>query len=222
MERQDIREEVRRLVQDTDSGNYRWSDTVLNDRIDQAHERVAIITKCIIDLDNTDNIVANQSAYAIPTGFLEPIDIRAKSGDKWYSLNKVTVEELNGSGDDWRSASGTATSYWTLGGYYNLYPTPDTAVASGISIDMYARPTAFTTDSDIPFNADPKLYAFHDIISYEVAGKCKQDDRKFDEANQILTVFQQKLREMKYQLASDTEDTRMPNIYESEREGSLR
>lgn len=222
MDRQAIRDEVRRLVRDLDSYNYRWSDTVLNSRIDQAHERASVITKCVVSLNNLVNVVAGTSAYSIPTGFLEPIEIRCKSGDKWYALDKVRVEELNLTGEDWRSETGTPTKYYTLGAYINIYPIPDTSVASGMSIDMYSRPSAFSSDTDIPFSGDVKLYAFHDAISYEVAGKCKQDDGKFDEANQFLAIFQQKLREIKNQIASDTEDTRTPNVYEEERESSLR
>lgn len=223
MNRGEIRDEIRRLVSDTstDTSRQTWSDAILNTRIDAAHEKIACITKCI-ETRYTDSLVSGTSEYALPSYYLEVISVAVKDNDgNWKQLIKSSENELDIQDSGWRDRDGSnLTNFYIRNGYIGIYPNPDYASTNGLRVDMYRRPTAFTADTDIPFDSNNELYAFHDILAYEVATKCSLDSRKKEDAAYFRGLVEDGIRKINYQLASDSEDTRMINVYESDRETS--
>ena len=225
MNRGEIRDEVRRMVQDTDTDTtrQRWSDTVLDSRIDQAHERIVALTKCVT-ARQTDDIVSGTQEYAVPQTCLEVTNVMwLDTNSVLTSLTKMTESELNSANPTWRAdTSSTPTTYYRRGNYIGVYPKPDYDRTGGLVYDYISRPTSLTSDNSIPYGALYDLYPFHDCIAYMVAEQCKFDELKFTEAQAISQILAIKVREMKYHVTAEPEGARMVNIYETARSSPRR
>ena len=200
MNRSEIREEVRRLVQDTDSTNPRWSDAVLNSRIDISHEKISCLTKCIISRI-TDSLVSGTAEYPLPDVFLEEFNVTWLDSDGlWKVLTKKSERELDQEVANWRSlTSSTPVNYYIRRNKIGIVPYPDFSRTSSLRLDIARRPDTFTLDSDIPFQSRPDLYPFHNTISYDVAVQCKLDGGTYQDASGLKTLYEEGVRMIKYQ-----------------------
>lgn len=219
MDREDIRNEIRRLIRDTDSVNPRWSDTVLNSRIDLAHERIASVTKCI-ETRIDDNIAADTAEYTLSSNWIDIISVMIKnSNNEWMPLEKTTEKELDLLKEGWRNDDDVTPCKWYIRqNYLGLYPTPNTAKTDGLRVDLHLRPTSMSADSMIPFNELYELYPYHEVIPFEVASKCLYDSSQFNEAIAFEQKVERLVNQMNQQLSKEMEGTRIPNVYEAERE----
>lgn len=223
MDRGEIRDEIRRLLLDTDTNNPKWSDTVLNARIDLSHDRIACLTKCI-ETRITDGVDLNTSEYDLPDFFLEikNVQILDSGSSSFRAIDKVTEEELDNSNPNWRSLSSSIQSFYQRRNKIGLFPTPNYTQSDSLRIDMYRRPDAFAADDEIPFEGITSLYPFHMVIAYDVARMCSMDDVNANKIT-IFTAETDKLtRQILYQLATTSEETRIPNVYEQGRSRARR
>jgi hypothetical protein len=223
MDREAIRLEVRRLILDTDTTNPRWSDTVINDRIDISHDRISTLSECINDriTDGIDNAV---SEYDLPDYFLNitSVAIKESGSSQWKGIKKVSEHELELLSDSWMNDTGTPRAYYMRGHKIGLYPIPNYTQTSSLRLDITRRPDAFTADTDIPFNSIPSLYAYHDILAFDVARMCSMDEGNANKIAIFSSEVDRILRQINYLLAADEEMTRMPNVYEQNRVGPRR
>jgi hypothetical protein len=223
MDRQSIREEIRRLVRDVDTINPRWSDTVLNSRIDQAHEYIACETRCIWTRATDIDLVAGTQEYALPSNFLEETEVLYKnSSDEWSMLEKKQIRELDLEGWNWRALTGDPSMYYIRGAYIGLVPYPDTSRTGALRIDLAIRPTAFTSETDIPFDSNNEFYAYHDALCFYVALKCKLDENQDKDANAMNIILTQRVAQIQKQVESKSVGTRIMNVYEIGRAKSRR
>jgi hypothetical protein len=219
MNRGEIRDEIRRLVRDTDSTNPRWSDTVLNARIDISHEKISCLTKCIISRI-TDNLVSGSAEYPLPDVFLEEFNVTWLDSDGlWKVLSKKSERELDLEVANWRSLTcSTPVNYYIRRNKIGIVPYPDFSRSSSLRLDIARRPDTFTLDADIPFQGRTDLYPFHNTISYDVAIQCKIDDGTYQDASGLKALFDEGVRMIKYQNLEDSSDTRIKSVYEIGRE----
>ena len=215
MNRGEIRDEIRRLVRDTDSTNPRWSDTVLNDRINQSHERIACLTKCIISRI-TDGLVSGTSEYVLPDYFLEEFNVLWLDSDSvWRPLQKKSERELDLEVSNWRSLTGsTPSNYYIRRTRVGIVPYPDFTRASALRLEIARRPDDMTLDADIPFESRADLYPFHNVLAIDVAMKCKIDDGTYTDASGLKGLVDEGIRQIKYQNLQDSADTRIQSVYE--------
>lgn len=218
MDRTALRTEIRQLINDTsvDTDRQRFSDTVLNTRIDDAQERIVQLTKCIESRITTD-ITAGTSEYDFPAEFLIETQVLYLNSDgDWKMLRKISETELNYYYSTWRSESGTPSHYYLRRSAtkLGLYPNPDTSRTSALRIDFVRRPTALVDDTSIPFNALTRLYPFHDIICLEVAKLCSLDEKKMDPVTYFEQKLVQRLRQLMDFVSEPIEGTRIINAYE--------
>jgi hypothetical protein len=223
MDRGDIRNEIRRLLLDTDTANPKWSDTILNARIDLSHDRIACLTKCI-ESRITDGIDLGVSEYPLPDFFLElkNVQVLGNGETSFRAIDKVSEEELDNSNPSWRNLNGSPQKFYQRRNNIGIYPTPDYTQASSLRIDLFRRPDVFTTDDDVPFESITSLYPFHMVIAYDVARMCSMDDANQTKLVLFTSETNNLTRQILYQLASQSEETRIPNIYEQSRSGARR
>jgi hypothetical protein len=223
MDREDLRNEIRRLLLDTDTTNPRWSDTIINDRIDLSHDRIACLTKCI-ESRITDGIDLGVSEYALPSYFLEikNVQILGNGSTEWIAIDKITEEELDNANHGWRNLPGEPQKFYQRRNNIGLYPEPDYTQTNSLRIDIYRRPDAFTSDTDIPFEGVTSLYPFHMAIAYDVARMCSLDDVNVNKITVFTAEVDKLTRQILYQLATQAEETRIPNIYEKSRSQARR
>ena len=227
MTRTELREEIRRMLRDTstDTSRQRWTDTDLNSRINWAQLKISTLTRCL-QTRTTTNITSGTSEYTFATDFLAEITVLYLDSDSdWKALQKITEKELDLYETEWRSTDGTPTHYYIRENQLGLYPNPDVSRTNALRYDYYETPDDLSADSGAtgtPFNAISELIPFHDIITIEVARKCKIDEGLFNDADKLKIEFDRRLREMKHQLGMKAEETRIINIYETARSKSRR
>lgn len=181
----DIRSEVRRNVKDTtDTTNYtRWTDAVLTARINMVQKEVASYTRCCYNQYVTTPTAGTQE-YAKPSDIITIDRVSyisyssATANGQYKKVGWASMGMLDRDLVSWEySADGLPRYYYERGEYIGLYPAPSTTyVSTGcLKIDYYCHPTDLSSDSDVPFNSDTDLYAYHSTIIPGVVAMCLKD-----------------------------------------------
>lgn len=185
-----IREQARYRLQDATSTitsqDYAWSNDIINKRINIVQEQIATYTRCL----------AGQKIYFSSAGIQEydkPSDCIvvdrvafssvAKSTTTYQKLVWESLGSLDRDHGVWEaSPPGKPSIYYERANKIGLYPTPSSTYSgtSTIKIDYYKRPAELDGDTDIPFDGDYSLYAYHGLIIDGVVIMCLQDKYYFD------------------------------------------
>ena len=115
------------------------------------------------------------------------------------TLNGVNLPELDLSQLDadtgnshWDTTSATPTNYFfdrSSESVVGLYPYPSSSGAT-LKIFYYELPTDLSSDSDIPFDSDVRLYPYHDLLIYHVSYRILVQEGRLDEAEQYRTLYE--------------------------------
>ncbi len=220
MDREAIRDEARRLYEDTSTtaSKQRWSNTVLNTRINEIHKAICVRTKCIRSRITVDTITAGTAEYAMPSIFINAIAAYIlDSASDWLPLVKKTEKELDMYDRNWRDTSGDpASHFYRRREYVGLYPNPSVTRASALRVDFYRLPDDFSADTDVPYESVTEYFPFHRLIAVKAA---RQSLPKGDTEGKLLLTreFEKGIREMIQVNQLRGEETRMTNIYEQAR-----
>ena len=138
--------------------------------VNQAANKIAILTHCIKSLDETLDSVVDQAEYdtkdlgGADTFIVErPISVSFNIDDTtWTPLTKTNTTLLDTDESDWREASSGDPSkwYWDGTSKIGLYPAPDAVYTNCIKLFFYGRAGNMTTDSGattIPEDYIPEL-----------------------------------------------------------------
>jgi hypothetical protein len=222
MNRGTIRDEIRRLIRDTDTTNPRWSTTELNSRIDLAHDVISSETKCI-PYRYTASLVADTAEYLMPDYYLDADRVMyLDDNSDWRPLEKKTEFELDEESNNWRSESGTSKYWYQRIGYIGIVPYPTAAKTDGLRVDMFRLPTAFTADADIPFDSVKEMYPYHEAICVKVALSCALDEGNEKTYVLFKKEFEDYIRKINSQVGNKSSNSRMPNVYDSLRSNNRR
>lgn len=228
MDREDIRDEVRRLVRDTSSTTtkQRWSNTVINDRLNEVHKEICARALIYRVRATAVNIVSGTAEYDMPTDFIKEEAIYfLNSSSEWRPLVKKTEKELDMYDKNWRDTSGDpSTHYYLRIDKIGLYPNPSVTRNSALRVDYIRVPASFTQDTDVPFGSLAEYYPYHRLVAVETARRC-MSDRGQDFINEIATFgveYEKGLRELIALNNSKNEQTRITNSYERARKCSRR
>jgi len=186
--RAEIRTEIRRLVNDVNS--MRWTDAVLNDRINQAQDDVAWRTRFMVN-QTTVACTVGQLEYELPADCLIPIRIcydtdGSSVTTKYEELDYATLDKLDrDNGQYWETrSSGTPKEYYYRGNYVGLFPPPGqnyTGDYGDLRLHYVVRPSTMTSDSNIPYTVGSNnyrmLFPFHQLIVWHVCAQCAADER---------------------------------------------
>jgi hypothetical protein len=219
MNRGDIRDEIRRKTNDTDSNNYVNTDAVLNAWIELSHQNIGSETKCD-PYRYTASIVANTAEYAMPDYFIEATGVMYLSDGEWVPLRKYTENDLDAEDPGWRDISGTPRQWYQRINYIGLVPYPTAAVTNGLRIDMVRLPTIFSTDADVPFDGVKDMYPYHEIICFDAALRAlSSDDKRYAIYSRERDILKKK---MFSQVNNKSSETRITNVYDSLRRNNRR
>lgn len=194
MTRTQLETEISRLLNDT--GNTRWSTTVIDDRIELAQKDIVIRTSCLKEV-STFSPVALQQEYALPTDFLSADRMTVDGKDLKY-IDKSELDFYNTG--DWTESKGTPTNFYldisTDNLKFGLYPKPDTAGTNTGKLLYVKVPDVLSGASSVPFDTNALLIPYHIGIIYYVVMMCRLDDEKFDSANKYLGLYEYILNEI--------------------------
>lgn len=219
--------ELRYLISDTDTTNPKWSDTVLTNRLQTASVQFVGITDAIKTSNATDpvDIVAGTNGYSLPTDCMKLVRVSFKdTSGNWKKLQEITKEELDLNSSNWEDATNSTCSHYinnVSGNNVRVYPTPTVSQVDSLRYEYVKEPDTLVAGTQA-LDAQSNLKVFHQILCFYSAFLCKSDEKKNDEANTFYSHWLKGLDDAKKQLASRTEDQRIPNIYESSRKMPLR
>ena len=204
--RGEIRAEIRRQVNDINS--MRWSDAVLNDRINAAQDDIAWRTRFVVNRTTIATSVGVME-YSLPADCLIPIRVSYDTDGssltvKYEELTYATIPKLDRDGGQYweTTSSGCPTDYYYRGNLIGIYPPPGQNYIpprGDLRVHYVARPSTMTADSSIPYsvgtNEYRNLFPFHQLIVWHVCAQCAADEKDTGMMNfywsKFLTDIQQ-------------------------------
>jgi len=206
LNRGNIRSQIRYFICDTStiSTQQRWTDSILNQRINLAQYDICAKTFCLQSRAKIDTVTGTRE-YILPDDFYTIIraafEISTSAGDferlGWVSIRKL---DLDGSWED--DSNGKPLEYYIRRNRIGLVPAPSSSYSGSqtLQIDYAEIPDEMNSDTDIPFNGRKRLYPYHELIVWRVVADCMCDDRQMNMADYYEKKYMTKLGMMKNEL----------------------
>lgn len=178
-----IRTEVRVRIKDTNSYRQRYSDSQLNNMINEAQRDIS--NKTWVNISSyAITLAINQANYVLPSDLLtiQRVTLNNKN------LIETTLQRLDGdnSNSAWLGTTGLPTNYYQEPSYPNqiwFYPYPANASSTGtVNVIYTAASTDLTQDTDIPFNAKDRFTSYHDTLIFYTAFRVYLIEGELDKA----------------------------------------
>ncbi len=175
----DVRTAIRRNVRDTASSS-RYSDAAILAVINEAQRAVINDTWASSD-DTTTTVVGGTVYYSLPTEAIRVWRVTLNS----VNLPQIDLEQFDADNDNasW-STTGTPTTYFydrTNPTQIGLQPYPSSSGAT-LKIFYYQNVPDLASDSDVPFDSDPRLASYQDLITYFATARILATEHRLDEA----------------------------------------
>ena len=197
----DLRIATRRYINETSTSNTHFTDSELNDYINQAVQFLAVEMEWNIQTD-TAVAIQDQALYQLPTDFIELVDVYFNN-TKMIILDRVDLGTVS---PQWQNdPSGTPKICYRFDrntiGVYN--PPDSTQAGFLIQINYVRLPAELLTDTDIPdlhtaFQVCLPFYAAY--ICHHRLGNEKASDRNL----QQFEIHRKKLMAIVDKFSDDT------------------
>ena len=173
------------------------SDANVNLLLNEGAETVANKTDCLVTYD-TQDVISGTQEYSLPTDCLKPLYVVYDDD----IIPCVTQEWLDQYIPDWRGETGSTELYYRRANYIGLYkePTANEAGTDLLKIYYVKKPTSMSSDSADPFDSDPTLTPYHNLVVTYARAKCKEIVGKMQQAQLLYSEFEAKCREMKREI----------------------
>ncbi len=185
----EVRTAIRRNVRDTASSSSlrRYSDTVLNAFINEAQRSVINDTWAVSDIDS-QSVTSGTSYYTLASTVIKPWRVTL-DGVPLPELSVIQIDADNG-GSAWETTSGTPTAYFfNRGNSTQIGLTPIPNASGTLKIYSYSRVADLSSDSDVPFDSEVRLYVYHDLLVYHVSYRLLVEENRIPEAEQYKDVY---------------------------------
>lgn len=191
-----LRTATRRYINEEDSANSHFTDSELNDYLNQAVTFLGTQMEWPIQIDQA-TAVADQSVYQFPSDFLELVDVYFNS-TKIALLDRADLGQVSPS---WQQdpSSTPRVAYRFNNDSIGLYPAPDShQTGYTIQIQYIHLPATLTSDSDVPdfhtsFQMCLPFYAAF-LCDYKLGNDKKSDThlQRYDQHRKALMSKVQK------------------------------
>lgn len=184
------------MVKDNDSSRRRFSDSVLDQFINEGQRDVINRTWAIRNSD-TVTLVAQTTYYDLNSDVLaiDQVIYTHESGNR-IELEEVAEHSFIEGNPKWESNSGTPAVYFTRistdsGTALEIafHPIPTSSSTGTVRVDYFASASDMSSDSDVPFNGLLHLYSYHESIVWYVVGKIAILERMTDLANSAVGIY---------------------------------
>lgn len=193
----EIRTQIRIRTNDTSTTRQRYSDTQLNNLVNETHRDVVNFTWIIRKSDDFE-LVSGTTYYSLPTDIIHIDRVTWRR----RNLPETTFTELDSKSQfgDWAISAGPPQSYFQNPAepdQIGIYPWPNSSVSTGTVVVFYAAQAAtLSSDSDEPFNSEDRYVTWHDLLIYEPAYKIMLIEGETDKAGEYKAYFETRLRNM--------------------------
>jgi len=192
-----LRTQIRFTINDpsTDTVVQRWHDDQINIVINEAQRQISDDSWCLHGSTEISCITGTTS-YALPN------DCYAISRVLFNNSNilpQATIGSLDMNQSYWfKQSTGVPINYyWTWNNKIGLYYVPD--IPYILDIDYIKEATDMVNDSDIPFDGNNRLNAYHELIVWYASAYLMLCDKK-TEATAFLSFYTNGLTRMKNQI----------------------
>jgi hypothetical protein len=114
------------------------------------------------------------------------------------SLGFTGVSRLRQRDAGWEASQGIPELYVMEGGRLILYPKPKET--GTVRMSYVSMPNVLELYTDPPFYGDPRVQAYHELISYRAAWQLAMKDRDFEAAQQFMAYFQARMVDLRENL----------------------
>ncbi len=196
--RSDLRTQIRQQVKDTSSSRQRYSDTILNNYINEV-QRDFVNRTWSIERSTGFDLAVNTTYYDLPINMIaiKFLYFTNQSGQVTM-LDESMERSLRQSNPDWESEGGNApTDYLvrtsTTGSAeieIGIFPIPTVVSSTGtINMTYFSQVANLSSDNSIPFEGYNVLVPYHDSIIYGVAAKIMLIENNTNMANSMLSIY---------------------------------
>lgn len=197
----DIRTQIRRDMVDvkTSTTIQRFSDTEINFLINNAQREICDVVWCLYTSTNI-SVLSGTTYYTLPTNYYA---IERVVYDNQYLLPEKTIALMDREDSSWISANPTNPPE----NYYlsidktqiGLYPCINES-SKILKVDYIKVPTDLSSDSDVPYDSNPKFYPYHELIILRVLGWIYNQDQKLNQASIMFSLYTSGLNRMANQI----------------------
>ena len=193
--RSELRTQTRLLVSDSGTSRQRYSDTQINNLLNEAN-KIAIARTYCIHKSTTFYLSAGTTYYATKSDFLS---VRRLTREN-LQLNEMSPAALDGRSRQWAEASGTPTYYFvnfSSRSQIGFSPFPGTSTDTGtIRMDYFALPSDMNADSAAPFDGINEFAPYHYATAYYAAAILSQLDGITASAGAYMSIFEAQIKSM--------------------------
>lgn len=212
--RSEIRSQCRVILNETDSANTHFSDTNINEYIDQAQTFLASLIEYPRKFSSGTQAIDDTAKYALPTDNLIIISIYfgdISIANDIHPLQIVSEEVLTSMFPQWLDATSSTKGRPQYAVVIDrndilLYPRPDSensATGKKIYIDYVYVPASLASDS-----ASPDLpLPYHNLIQFYVAHLAYLRLQQQDASIQSLKIFAEKVKALKSVVVKETQQS---------------
>lgn len=190
----EIRTEIRLHIKDSNTSRQNYSDSQLNNIINQAHRDVVNLS-WVIKKSTSIELVSGTTHYALPTDFLQITRVTVRR----ENMEEKSLAGLDGDfpRSDWEISAGDPEDYYqdpTLPGYISFYPWPNSSTSTGtVKVNYLAKANSLTSDSDEPFNGDDLYQDYSDILIWYTCYQVMAIEGRADKAQYYLNAYESRL-----------------------------
>lgn len=190
----ELRTNVRLLIKDASTSRQRYTDTQVNNFINEG-QRDVINNTWVITKSTNITLVTGTTYYTLPT---DTLAIQRVTKDR-RNLPETSLIKLDGdsSNGTWENSVGVANSYFqdpSQTDKIGVYPWPNSSSSTGtIKVIYYAVAPVISSDADIPFNGEARFYAYHDLLEYFAAYRVYLLEGEVDKAGLYRQEYESRL-----------------------------
>lgn len=191
----DIRTEIRLRIKDSDAVRRRYSDTQLNNIINQT-QRDVVNVSWIIKKSTAIPLAINTTYYSFPSDIIAIHRVTFRNAN----LPEATLQSLDSRAEfgAWATQYGLPTDYFqdpAQPGKIGVYPWPQTVSSTGtLSIIYYSQGTDLALDADFPFNGDSRYLPYDDLLIFEPCYKIFLTEGDATKAGEYKAYYEARLQ----------------------------
>ena len=175
----DVLDEIKRGLKEPETNGH-WSNSALIRRCNIGQRKVVRRTSCMEARWEASTVI-DQRSYSKPLLCLSVLRAYYEyAGKRLYPVTTSDLDLYASTGkitSPWTDTKGTPTHYYETFRNVWLYPVPDSVATFGI--EGILRPDELAVDADIPFNNEPYMVDYHDLLVSFVLWRCfLEDDNK--------------------------------------------
>lgn len=198
-----IRTDVRLLIKDPSATRQRYSDSQINDFINEAQKQIVNST-WVLNKSTDIVLVVGTTYYTLPTDNIALLRVTLQK----RNIPESSLIQLDGkfSNASWENSGGTPQNYFqdpAQTDKIGFYPWPNSSSSTGtVHIIYTCQATDMASDSDQPFNAESRWIPYHHILAHFVAYRIYLLEGELDKALVWLKEYNDDVEEMRARIGS--------------------